>query len=575
MPRVPRVESQSVGPSGLPQVRSSLNINTQSPGPNIGNIAASTSRDLQKFILNEKRKADDISVQEFSNEAIRIKNDMIYGENGIASKRGRQILEEDVVGDSDKEFDARINDAASRFLKNGAQKQFGSQVRNKIFADFNESRQKHIFTESRNYSAQVHEESRKTYIADAKQNYHNQEIVNESEQRLRAITNSQAQDEGRSPEWLENTLEKSVSELHTGVVDSMLADGQDRAAKTYFESKEKLFTGDDRDRLKRSIETSSIRGESQRLALEIVNKHGTNVTSALRAVDKIKDPKLEDETRRRVKTRINDLKLAENDRKDELFDTALKVVFQSKDVHDIHPRLWNDLTFKQQQDLRDVAQNKIQPDLNRFYSLMDQLDSPDINIRKAIYNSNLMKEFVFLGPDKFDEFFKKATKTRENDASGKGVPASSLKDKEIQDKVIGEFMKLDPNSKAAKKTNLPFGKKVAEFRQDYALAVERAIEQNNNKPIDTKEKIAIAEGLAIELNTGERLFQVDLTQRARDPEFVIGGKKFDFEISQIPEVDRQRVLLFLKAQPGRRITEQRIKETWLLMRFGGLAKDAD
>lgn len=576
MPRVP-TRGRQVAPGGLPTVNvgsSVPSLGAASTGRESARAAQGANQEFSKFLANEKRKADDLAVMEFENTALKVKNELIYGKDGVSSTLKGEVLEGDFVGDQEKRLNDALDQVEDKFSRNTAQAALIAERRSGITRTHSQALQKHFFTQSEIYQKELTNETVKSKKEDGRVNYHVPEIIENNEQDIIGIRSAEKERDSHTDAWLENILDKDISDLHRGILESMINDNQTAMATEHLKNNKSKLTEDDRIAVTKSLEGASVRTEAQEHAVRIVSKFGTDLTAALAEVDKIKDQKVEDNTRIRVKQRIAEIDLGEKRRLNDLFDAAAKQAFETKSLDGIGQTVLDQFSFDQQQKLARIATKEPKKDLGVYYSLLDKLKSPDINVRKSVYNSNLYQHHQQLGDELFKDLANKAVAQRQRDANGSGVPTSILKDKQIQDQVIGDILKLNPNTKQARNPASQNGKRIAEFRTDYSLALERAIEQNNGRPIDTKEKIAIAEGLAIQTKTGRRLFEIDLSNKVSNPEFVVGGKRFDFEVKQIPEFDRQMVLEFLKNQPGRRVTEQSVKETWLLLRFGGIVKNA-
>jgi hypothetical protein len=87
---------------------------------------------------------------------------------------------------------------------------------------------------------------------------------------------------------------------HVGVIDRLLANDQDLAAKQYYDAHKADVTGAATIAVERALEEGSTRGESQRQADTITAKAAT-LGDALTQVRAIADPKVRDATEERVR----------------------------------------------------------------------------------------------------------------------------------------------------------------------------------------------------------------------------------------------------------------------------------
>ncbi len=127
------------------------------------------------------------------------------------------------------------------------------------------------------------------------------------------------QENGKRLGQSKDEIDKNVENFREGVVESvvnnMLAKGNDRDAREFYDANKDLVTDEKiRNTLEKSLEDGSTRGESQRLTDKIYKGHGTQ-PKRLEAARKIEDPTIRDAVVKRLTARA-----AEDTRQEKLKD---------------------------------------------------------------------------------------------------------------------------------------------------------------------------------------------------------------------------------------------------------------
>lgn len=143
--------------------------------------------------------------------------------------------------------------------------------------------------------------------------------------RITEVTSSEARRNGWSPEETQRAMQHSLSTLHVGVIGKMLDEDQYQRANDYFKEYKKDIRGSEHGKIQKTLEEETLRGEAQRTALRITNEH-RDLTAALKAVDAIKEPKLQDAVRDRVKERFNEQEADENEDREDAYLRATNLL---------------------------------------------------------------------------------------------------------------------------------------------------------------------------------------------------------------------------------------------------------
>ena len=187
----------------------------------------------------------------------------------------------------------------------------------------------HTFRELEKYQ----DETTESYIKNARQeaiiNYQDPESVAISIDRQENAILSFAKDNGKSAEWIKEKRIDARSKTHSGVISRMLSNGQDLAARDYFQEVRGTMSVSDIKQMEGAVREGSIRGESQRQAEIIMAKEGSTLSEQLEEARRISDADVQSATVREIKTRSQENKLADQQLAEQRFQEAANVVEQT------------------------------------------------------------------------------------------------------------------------------------------------------------------------------------------------------------------------------------------------------
>lgn len=146
----------------------------------------------------------------------------------------------------------------------------------------------------------------------------------------RAIIANFAKEQRWSPERTTQALEEFTSRTHARVIAQHLANRNDLVARDYFEANKDALTGDDLTRAQEAVRASSIMGEGQRHADEIIAKRGITRPEAFERARKIKDPEIRQETEQRLDVEFRRREQAEREADEARFDAAANFAEQGQ-----------------------------------------------------------------------------------------------------------------------------------------------------------------------------------------------------------------------------------------------------
>jgi hypothetical protein len=502
----------------------------------------------QKYYAAEKQKADEIKLTSFNSELTKLKNQLIYDPtDGLMNRKGQDAFgaPEEYVG----RFNSQVEEL-KKGLSNSAQQAAGQRMVEGHLADLDGDIKRHVYAESKAYDEQTTTAALVTAHDDAVTNYQQPEKV-------RAALDAQAgtilrwasrQGYADSDPIVKQKLEEASSKTHMAVVERMLSNGQDLDAKAYFDQvkgTENQVTGEDASRIEKALEEGSIRGESQRLSLDITKRHG-NLSQALAEADKIENSKVQDETRRRIKERFSEAEASRRDMNEKNHINALNVIDKSKNIDDVMKSpMWKNFSNSERNGLISYAKIKsegLQPSTNwdDYYNLKTIAAEP--TTREKFLKTNLMEYRPRMADSEFKQLVDLQTDLRNGGSKASSHLDGFLSDQEVVNGVLGDAG-IDPKSDQGTSE----GSRVNLFKAKVDREVLRVQEQTGKK-VTNEELRAIADRLMIEgatdkgifgsgfFVTKKRLFEIDPNE----------DKQFSINTDSIPRDERSKIEAALK-----------------------------
>lgn len=344
MPQVKMYGREQVEKRPLPNIRTGVRAPVEAFGggrarAQVFEAASGIAREVADLALQEKRKTDQIMFQDLDSQ---LSNAQLEIQQTVASRRGKNAATS--VDEAKKLWEER-SQAVLANAKNREQQQSvqGSMINR--WDALNRFVQIHVDTELKAHD----QESTTLYIDNARNeaftNYNNPEAVQLSIDRQKASLKDFAKRNDRSPEWLAAQLQDSESKTHFSVLSRMLSNGEDLAAKQYFDENKSKLVGKDLLEIEKDLKVGTVRGEGRRLSDELLKKHST-MTAALEDAKSIKDTDVYDETVRRVRATFEIRREADRERQEQIFNAAANLIEKNKTRDSVSPRLWNALSLE-------------------------------------------------------------------------------------------------------------------------------------------------------------------------------------------------------------------------------------
>lgn len=265
--------------------------------------------------------------------ALRVVSDNKPEPWGALNRRGRDAfgLPEEVLGAFDKNV-AEID----KGLANDTQRLAFRRLAHSRRLELNRRIQQHVAGEIRRYDDQTTESYLATETDAAIAAADDVGRVQLGLARAGAALTDHANRNGLPPEWLTQKQIEVSTKVHGGVVERLLAQGQDLAAREYYQTNVEAIAGSQRARIEKALEVGTLRGESQRQADSILAKHA-DMGEALKTARAIKDPQVRDATESRVKDYFATKKAAEQERERGAADQAWDILAKTKKLDAVPP----------------------------------------------------------------------------------------------------------------------------------------------------------------------------------------------------------------------------------------------
>ena len=553
MPTVPRPQrEEQVG--GIPGAAPLPQFSPNAPAEAFGGGAAldkmgqgfdQIGAALAEAGKKEKEKADDTATTEYYVKLARKKQELFYdSKTGVVTKKGKDSFS--AVDDYGKQFDEFANSIEQGMST--SQIAMAKKIRMKERLEFDGQLMRHVAQESDQYQDQ----SVKAGIAVAREDAilsGDPATVAEKIKFQEAIYSQTAG--GKPPALVEAEMKEIRGKTHFGVLKRMVDNGQDLAAKNYFEKvKGELYQ--DTDEAERLLKAGNLAGESQRRSDQIFATSRT-IETAFTEVQKIQDPTLRDETSKRLKDLYSMKNLMEKDREEQNLKYAANILDQSGNTDRIPRSTWNTFSPGERAQLENYAKHKregTQPATNwgEYYNLKTMAADP--RLREQYMRVNLMQYRDRLA----DSEFKDLVNAQEGLRKGDDKTAKLLDGVRTNAEIVNTALKkagIDPEAKSGNDVDA-YGL----FRQKVDERVV-ALQTQTGNPVSSKELSEITDDLIIEGVTQKGWFW-DTKKRKYE---LAPGERLQFEIKDVPAAERAKIEAALKKK-GLKVTDDKVLDLY-------------
>ncbi len=230
---------------------------------------------------------------------------------------------------------------------------------------------------------------------------------------------------GMGKEATDAALAEYRSDTHVGVISNLIDNEHDKQAKAYFDEVKDQIDGKVVGKLEKAIDDSTLRGDAQQKSDEIWATSGGDPDKALEAARKITDPKLRDETEKRIDGRIAESERAQRRATESvMIDTANLI--DKGGLKAVPPSTWMKLSVADRSELERYAERNdasngagVKTDLAKYYALMTQASTDPEGFSKL----NLLDNISSIGKVEFKQLveLQSAYRKGEREKASKGL----------------------------------------------------------------------------------------------------------------------------------------------------------
>lgn len=370
---------------------------------------------------------------------------------------------------------------------------------------------------------------------------------------------STAKRRGLGPEQTIAQVRAVQTDVHKGVIERLLAEGQSKNAQIYFEETKGQISATAQTQLEKALAVGHARTEAQKASDKIIAEGGTVTEQIAKAKDQLEGD-ARDEAITYIKQNRDETEKQNRADDEARLTKAYNVVDRQHTVSAIPPAEWVAMSGSSRSALRGYAEHlakgiPVETDLPTYYSLMTQAGTDPTSFLKA----NLLDYRDKVGETEFKQLTELQLAIRKGDrAKADDALAGFRTHKEIVDNALTSYG-LDPNAKP----DTPQGIANAALLQMLDRRVEAAQQPDKNGVRKKISNVEITQTLDSILSQGREtkgswwglipgngVALFDSTKRL-----------IDLTPADVPSVERTKITAALR-RAGRPVTDQTILDTY-------------
>jgi len=344
-PLIPQAQRQ-VASTALPSPR--LSTASAPEHADLGNVTEVLGQVLEK----RRAKANQIATLDADAELAALETDLLYNpQTGALTRKGKESFDQpEKVREA---WTKSVSEIEGRLVNEDQRLAFHERVVARE-ADLDRAVQRHVAGEIESYEKDTVNGYLTKERNAALANYQDADRVEKSVQRQIAAFRDFATGQ-LPPEQIAAMVDEITSKTYSGVIEVMLANEQDQRAAEYFADVKEFIHGADSISVQNALKEGTLRGESQRMADELVAKYPDRAT-AMEQIPEIQDPKLRDAVEDRIRRHFDQQKEIEQEMRNDLYMQATNLIDQfpgrpARDV--IPPGDWSKLSLDMRRALED------------------------------------------------------------------------------------------------------------------------------------------------------------------------------------------------------------------------------
>lgn len=280
MPKLP-----DLGENQLPTPKASTAIvgyEANAPGMDaMGKAAVATGQalsDIGHMVTVWQDRRDTVAAEDAFNKIREAQIELSSGEKGYANVKGANAVNQPLLENYTSQIDKRIEDVSGTLSSAKAKEKF-KQRADVARLQFREGVMRHVLQEDETHSKEVYAGTIAVEEKAAMQNWDKPAEVALSLERVRNSVKEMADRNGWPEELAKAEEQKQISRLHESVITSMIAQGHDLDAATYFNAIKDDLSADSAGRMEPKIRSATTDGKAFRGTDEIwqaLGPRGTN-----------------------------------------------------------------------------------------------------------------------------------------------------------------------------------------------------------------------------------------------------------------------------------------------------------
>lgn len=410
MPTVPRAQRQ-VEQRPL----SGAQLNPSAPDAAFAPKPGLELRGVQQFIEQERQKADQVAVLEADN---RLNETAVELERGALAKKGKDAM--GATAAARAAWDQAASDVAGELTSERARMAVAQRASSR-WGQLHSSIEAHAAAEADKYDTEQTTVALSNRHNDAVAHYQDPSRVAAALGESEAILRDFGRRRGLPPEVVDEKIAAARSAAHVGILNRMLANGQDRDATAYFQAHQAEIQGDELAGVEKALEVGSTLGKSQRNSDEILYgpKPASSRREAYERARAIEDPKERQATEQRLDTEFARRDRDEREQYEDILGEAQQYVARGE----LPPApIMAKLKPAQQSSVRALvkraaAGTPTHTDPKTLYELMLEAGSPDPATRQKFAERNLLEYADKLSQSDLEQLTREQVKARKGEAA--------------------------------------------------------------------------------------------------------------------------------------------------------------
>lgn len=491
----------------------------------------------------ETERANEVAVLHQQRQLAEWETKTLYDpETGALTKRGREAMGvPEVVAADFRDLVGALNAE----LTNDDQRLAFAKIASTRALNLDMTLRRHVYTEMQRYEG---EELQATVV-----NAQNAAIANASDPRRVGLELSTAVSAiklhgphlGLGPEQVEQQVAAAQTVVHTGVIESLIAQEKVRAAEVYFEETKDQITGPAIARIEKALQEGTLRKSVQDQTDKILAGEPTDLAAQRKTAKEIDDPQVRAGVLQQLEHEANVRALLDREAHEALVTAGKNTIDRTSDWRSIPAGEWAQFTVGEAAALKSYAEHKvtqtpIKTDPNAYYLLSQMAASSDPEVRQKFYQTNLVGFLDRLSPSDLQQFMDAQAKGRAGDEDKLRalMVNTTNQNRMVDEAILGMGMDPTPPQPGAKAFDQAAANRVTEFRRQVRESVQ-ILEARQGKAATDDQVQEIVDTLR--LSIGKELTRWTILPFGWGDVWTERHRFEVTKVSQIPTQDRRQI----------------------------------